>query len=178
MLSLDVSFRVEIEDVVSAISKMKNLKRLTLPDYGWGETPDTFSSIFDNMHHLEDVRFCAHVCRNEQDDRMITTLANHNPKLQYAIFAKVHVTDAALMSLAQLQHHIEVSLSYGSKVTTAGVLTLLRGSSRNVIRKFFAFKGNLDYDRVTSEIRLMSEERETTFAAGVISHYFDYEIRS
>ena len=165
MLSLEVCFPRERERVVSAISKMKNLKSLKLLDGGVEEADGTLSSIFDNMHHLEKVEIESDFRRGEQGDRMIATLANQNPKLVNVIFEYIRLTNAALTSLAQLQYLTHVQITGGDAATTAGVLTLLRGASRNVIRKFLVSGKNVDEYQVNSEIGRMCEERGTTFDA-------------
>ena len=164
MLSLDVRLDRVRKDVLSAISKMKNLKCLKLNDEEGGETDGKLTSIFDNMHHLEKVRLFAYDRHGEQDDGMIATLANQNPKLWRVNFNQINVTDAALTSLAQLQHLTDVCL-FSEKKVTSGVLTLLRGASRNVIRHFKVDPKKVDGDQVTREFSLMSEERGMTFDA-------------
>ena len=129
------------------------------------------------MHHLEQVKLVAHDYRNEQDDGMIATLANQNPKLSHVYFHGIGLTDADLTSLAQLQQLANVRLFIGEKVTTAGVLTLLRGSSRNMIRKFAVRGENVDGDQVTKEISQMCKERRTTFEKRE-TFYFDCEIHA
>ena len=120
MLSLNVHSRRERKDVVSAISKMKNLKSLKLSDSASDKADGILSSIFDNMHHLEKVKLVVYGCRKERDE-MIATLANQNPKLRDVYFYGINVTDAGLTSLAQLQHLINVSVFAGVKMTTAAV---------------------------------------------------------
>ena len=166
MLSLDLSFHRERDDEVAAISKMKNLKNLTLSDDG------TFSGIFDNMHHLEKVRLFAHD-RNEQNDGMIAKLANQNPELSHVRFGKIGLTDAGLTSLAQLQHLTDVEIYFNKQVTTAGVLTLLRGSSRYVIRQLTVCGEGVDGDQMSREISQMCEERGTT-CDKIDNHSFNY----
>ena len=178
MLSLEVGFlrQSERKDVVSAVSKMKNLKSLKLTDSGWSEADDTLttlSSIFDNMHDLEKVRLHSdHNCFT--GDAMISTLVNQNTKLSHISFVRIHLTDAALTSLAQLQHLTKIRIQKSKKVTTAGVLTLLRGSSRNVIHKFLVHTEQVDHDQVTSEIRLLCEEQGATFDTHDTRGFFIY----
>ena len=117
------------------------------------------------MHHLEKVKLAASSCRFELYDWMIARLWNQNPKLSNVFFSRNDVTDADLTSLAQLQHLTNVRLCPNQNVTTSGILTLLRGSSRNVIRKFSIDSSEADDDQVSSEISLMCEERGTTFDA-------------
>ena len=162
MLNLKVDFNRE--DVVSAISKMKNLTSLKLGNNVRHEAECLFSSIFDNMHHLENVRLCRNY-RGKQDDGMIATLAKQNPNLSDVFFSRMSLTDAALTSLAQLQHLTDVRIDYGLDVTMAGVRTLLLGASRNIIRTFLVHGGQVDENHVTKEISLMCEERGMTFAA-------------
>ena len=175
MLSLEVVFCRERKVVVSAVSKMRNLKSLKLSDCEEGEGEKTFSSIFDNMNHLEEVELIG--CRNDQDDRMIATLANQNPKLRHVSFYQICLTEAALTSLAQLQHLTDVRIHEGQQVTTAGIMTLLRGSSRNVIRNIAVSRENLDDDQVTREVSRMCEERGiSSFDTQHTSYLFIYAI--
>ena len=173
MLSLDVAF--EREDVVPAISNMKSLKSLKLAGSKLGETDGKLSSMFESLHHLEKVRLVAHQCR---DNGMIATLANQNPKLRHLFFNRINVTDADLTSLALLQNLTEIWLYQGRNITTAGILTLLRGSSRNVIRKIVLSGDNVDDDQVRSEISLMCEERGTTFFASHTDYISIYVIHA
>ena len=164
ILSLDVDSDRQV--VVSAVSKMKNLKSLMLAYMRSGEADDALSIIFDNMHHLEKVGLVSFDHRSKQGDRMIATLANQNPMLSLVSFFQIDLTDADLTSLAQLQHLTDVIIiqrDQKQKVTTAGVLTLLRGSSRNVIRNFSVRNAGVDDNQVSREISLMCEERGTTF---------------
>ena len=174
MLSLEVEFHQGKKAVASAISKMKNLKSLILTDSGWGEANETLSGIFDNMHHLEKVQLLCD-CRSKVDDRMIATLANQNTMLSDVFFYRITLTDADLTSLSQLQQLTDIRIYHSQKVTTSGVLTLLRGSSRNVIRLFMISRKKVNFDQVTREISLMCEERGTTFDASRGGD-FDYEI--
>ena len=153
---------------------MENLKSLKLTEKGWGEARGSFSSIFEHMHHLEEAQLFAYSYGIEQDDRLIATLVDQNPKLSHVFFYQISLTDADLTSLAQLQQLANVRLFIGEKVTTAGVLTLLRGSSRNMIRKFAVRGENVDVDQVTREISQMCKERGTTFENredGLYSHF-------
>ena len=178
LLSLDVRINRERNNVLSAISKMKNLKSLKLVDKGWERAGDTPSSIFDNMHHLENVQLFAYVCRNEEDDEMIVTLANQNPKLSHVLFCGISLADAALTSLAQLQHLTDVRVPHARKVTTSGVLTLLRGASRNIIGEYAFSPDKVDGHQLLSEIRLMCEERGTTFGAPYSIHSYEFISRA
>ena len=173
MLSLDIDLTRERKDVLCAISKMKNLKSLKLSDDAGDESFGPFSSVFDNMHHLEKVKLVACGCRDEHDDRMMATLASQNPMLSDINFHRFRLTEAALTSLAQLQHLTDICLYQTQSVTTAGVMTLLRGSSRNTIRKFSFDKENVDGGQVTREISLMCEERGTTFDVDHASCFFN-----
>ena len=159
MLSVDIRIFWDDERVVSAVSQMKHLRNISLTYSGAVNEGHPLSSIFDSMHHLEKVELIFLNC--SLVDRVVTTLANQNPKLAFFWIETKRLTDAALTSLAQLQHliHVEifcVSAEFASKnATTAGVLTLLRGASRNVIRNFKIDIYNVDEDQVISEIRLM-----------------------
>ena len=135
-----------------------------------------FSSIFDNMHDLEEVRFHHFACNSITGDAMIATLADQNPKLSRVSLKQICLTDADLTSLSQLQHLTYVKVSENYNVTTAGVLTLLRGASRYVFRKIVVLREKVDGDQLTSEIELMCEERGTTFDALVTTKHFEYVI--
>ena len=57
----------------------------------------------------------------------------------------------------------EVS-THQAQMMTDNVLTLLRGSSRNVINKLKIRKGDVDVDRVMREVGLLAQERGMAFA--------------
>ena len=63
-------------------------------------------------------------------------------------------------------------------MTTGGILTLLRGASRDVIRKLLIGKENVDCYHVTREIGLMCEEQGMAFAKREDFSYVEYEIRA
>ena len=111
MLSLEVAFRQERKNVVSAILQMKNLKSLKLTDDEWGEADDTIRRIFDYMHDLEEVRFdSTYNCITSE--AMIATLANQNPKLW-------HVSSVELVSqMLRSRHSLSCRTSLTSDFTT------------------------------------------------------------
>ena len=179
ILSLKVCVKADEENVMSAISRMRNLKRLKYTSDRRYDPHNMLSSLFDNMHHLEAVHLVVHDDSNQ--DRMIATLANQNPKLTHIDFDGIRVSDAGLTSLAQLQHLTDIRISHTGhqrrRVTTAGVLTLLRGSSRYVIRNFFIdCKQRLTGSQVESEIKRMCDERFATFRSkgDRFSHSFQF----
>ena len=175
MLCLEVYIYRDEENVVSAISRMRNLKRLKLTCEKCNEQPNTLSSIMDNMCFLEEVELVFRDCRINQDN-MIATLANQNPMLWYFHAENVVLTDAAPTSLAQLQHLTDVRIHRSKKVTMAGALTLLRGASRSNIRKYSVDrKQKSSRCLIESEIRQMCEERSTRFhsSGGRFSHTYD-----
>ena len=161
MLSLDVRVFRDEENVMSAISRMGNMKRLKFRGDQWRDPPNRLS-IFDNMYHLQEVELVIGDCSIEQD-KMIARLVNQNPMLWHVNIESVALTDASLTSLSQLQHLTDLRISRATNVTTAGVLTLLRGSSRNVISMFYIDVKRLSGCQVENEIKRMCEERRTRF---------------
>ena len=177
ILSLDSGPHGE-SNLVAAVSRMRNLKSLKFK-YNVSAHPDgSLRSIFDNMIHLEKVHFHAYAYGFRKEDEAIATLVNQNPKLSHVYLNGIRVTDAAVTLLAQLQHLTDVTVSFGHRVTTAGVLTLLRGASRIIVRNITIFKANVDGKQVTREISLMCKERDTTFDAlhDGRSYHFEYVI--
>ena len=178
ILSLEVSDDYAGDNLVPAFSRMMSLKSLTFT-YDGSKYPDgSLSSIFNNKVHLEKVHL--HVCGDSSlnEDEAIATLVNQNPKLSHVYLERICVTDAALTSLAQLHHLTHVSVFRGKKMTSAGVLTLLRGASRKILRKITILRGNVDEREVSREISHMCEERGTTFDAPVTRYYLEYEIHA
>ena len=128
------------------------------------------------MNHLEEVRLDS-ICNCVTGNGIIARMASRNPKLRIISFHRIDLTNAALTSLAELQHLTDLSIHNNRTMTTAGILTLLRGASRNVIRKLFISKQYVDGVQVSSEISLMCEERGTTFDKWDGGAFFEYEIR-
>ena len=125
-------------------------------------------SMLSKLHQLEKVSIGINHDHNEEHgDKIINSLVQQNANLRDVRFANIHLTAAAYASLAQLHHlsHITLDMAYdvGGENPNVAVLTLLRGSSRNVIRKLKLCNVRLDVDDVTREIQLMAQERGTTF---------------
>ena len=93
MLSLEVDFRRGRKDVVSAISKMKNLTSLMLTEWESDDAYGKLSSIFNNMHHLEKVRLVHSVSFKEQDDRIVAELLPLTCTRKHISLNSVHVID-------------------------------------------------------------------------------------
>lgn len=147
-------------DAVPVVAEFTNLKVMHLDV----ETPflTRFSSVFQNMHNLVDVKlfssfqFCA--------DDMMTVLCDKNPKLQF-LRMKLRagqVGDASLTAMSRLSHLRTICMDVKeSRMTTTGFLTLLRGKSRPVMRDVmfhFSEGRNEDIDRsaIASEVMAMS----------------------
>ena len=117
----------------------------------------------------------------------MSSLVLQNPNLSHIRFHGINFTAAAFASLAQLQHlsHITLELfsmlkevsTHQAQMMTDNVLTLLRGSSRNVIRELTVWNTDVDVDQVTREVELMAQERKTTFEE-LDDHHVEFVIHA
>ena len=185
----------KLEEWVAAIARMVNLKELNIIaecEY-MQEIPDVsyaLSFIFDRMHQLEKVSIYFSDDRNRggNADTIMSSLVQQNANLSHIQFSGLIITAAAHESMAQLHHlsHITLDMDRASEMTIDGVVTLLRGSSREVIREFKVSSTVGEVDRVTREIELMAQERggsfekvENHWESWDQTHYFvDYKIRA
>ena len=163
---------------VEVISRMTNLKELRL-DAGYEnlltDPTQALRSIIDKLHQLEKIFIYFRPCEFNMDS-VISLLVQRNPNLRDVSFADADFTSAASASLAQLQHLSHIAVFHDSEkkrvsnseinpvqMMTDNVLTLLRGSSRSVIRELSVWKKIVNIAQLTAEIDLMAEERGSTF---------------
>ena len=202
MLSLDIRLLLsfpehdnhndeELVECAAVISGMHSLEELSIDAQlnplirKTMDLSPSLSSMFQKLHHLEKVsiRIDGNHSR-KSGNNIMSALVQQNTKLHDVCFSGFNFTSAAYASLAQLQHLSHFSLrglnSFTSpnRITTNDVLTLLRGSSRKVIRKLGVWKKFADVDRVTCEIKLMAQERGTTFEKSEGHYSFEYNIHA
>ena len=167
------------EEFAAVISRMSNLKELSIFDRQKSRNANkdpypALSSIFDKVHQLQKVCIMTDHARFSHSglngDRVMFALAQQNPNLSNVLFRGIEFTSAAFASLAQLRHMSRITLEpFSASVNvrirrklTDNILTLLRGSSRNVIRKFRVWKEGLNIAQISHEVELMAEERGST----------------
>jgi hypothetical protein len=126
-----------IREMLEGVKMLTNLKvmRLLFRDpYKWIDRNKAWDSLFNNYHNLTEVM----IFGNEKAiifDEAVQDLVLGNPHLKIFDLRAFWVTDASLVHLAKLHHLLRLILTQSSNSVTAdGVLTLLRGSSRKVIR--------------------------------------------
>ena len=71
---------------------------------------------------------------------------------------------------------VEKVSTHQTQMMTDNLLTVLRGSSRNGIHELQISKKSLDIERVTREVKLMAQERGTTFEKDDTSFVSYFEI--
>ena len=180
------------DEFAAVISQMSNLKEVSIYDTGHdspnGSKYHALSSMFDKLRQLEKVSIITKHARfvhgGSHGDSYVFSLVQHNPNLRDVCLRGIRFTLAAFASLAQLHHlsHItlnlcseSVNVSIRREITlTDNVLTLLRGSSRNVIFKLKLWQKGLEIGQVTREFKLIAKERGTTaerYSDGTFSEF-------
>ena len=166
------------EEFSAVISRMSNLKELSILDIGEeasnGQDPyHAFSSMINRLRQLERAYIITDHTRfvhsGSNGDSVVFSLVQQNPNLRDLRLRGIRFTPAAFASLAQLQHlsHVSLNLCYQSvnsdirRELTSNVITLLRGSSRNVILKLRIWKKGLKIPQVMREVERMAQERGT-----------------
>ena len=168
----------EMNEFASVISRMTNLKELSIRDLesnapnAWKDPTQALRSMFEKLHQLEEISIHFMPCGFNLDSVMIS-LVQQNPNLRKVSLNFFDLTSAAFASLARLQHLSHINLPLGQlpfdvstrpvQMMTDNVLTLLRGSSQNVICELRVWKTDVNLAQVTREIELMAEDRGTTF---------------
>ena len=175
----------EIEQLVAAFSRFTRLKCLILDEglsyfyFGdqWTELHDqALSLLFTNMKELEDVYFALPKDRMTNVDALIETLVHNNPSVRSIRMEYAQMTDASLHSLSRLTGlqsfgHGHFELQNG--ITTEGILSLLRGGSRNVLQELELKVTVLvrpDEDQIRAEGNLMQQETGSLFSFEVVEH--------
>ena len=171
----------EIGQLVAALSRFTRLKSLILVgNYGffhdqWTNLHDqAFRKLFTNMKELEevDITFPEHGVVNVNE--AIETLV-HSPSVRSIRMIYARMTDAGLRSLSRLKglQRLDIrSYKRYSNMTTEGILSLLRGGSRSVLRDLdLNMSVSPDLDQIRAEVDLMQEETGRTFKveAGPVS---------
>ena len=173
-LKLENASHEEIGQVVAAFSRLTRLKILNLVEGlryfrdPWTELHDrAFRKLFTNMKELEEVDILFPENRAVNVDEVIETLVHNSPSVRSIRMMHAAMTDASLQSLSRLTGlHRLANRSYRrrSDMTTEGILSLLRGGSRNVLRKVeLPVSVLLDSKQIRAEGELMLEETGRTF---------------
>ena len=164
----------ELEACAAVIGEMINLTELSITVFLTDSSPKrrtdpslALSRMFARMHQLEKVSITVSNdhSRKESGQMIMSSLVQQNANLRHVYFSGINITAAAYQLLAQLHHlsHITLDMDRASEMTTDGVVTLLRGSSRRVIRMLKVCCTCVEVDRVTREVELMAQERGVTF---------------
>ena len=167
------SHEKEIKQLIAVFSRFTRLKSLIqiwrhIPDEGSELYDVAFRKLFTNMKELEEVE----ITFPEQSivfmDEAIETLVRNNPSLKLIRMMMARMADKSLRSLSRLtglQHLTIRSSRWQSDITTEGILSLLRGGSRNVLRDLEFNIPNLpDLDQIRAEGQLIQQETGRSFS--------------
>ena len=192
LLELENGSHEEIEQLVAALSRLTQLKSLIIMSTFVMNGQEielhdrSFSRLFTNMKELEevDIAFPEHSIVNV--DAAIETLVHsrfetlvHNCQSMRSItMHNVRMTDAGLYSLSGLRGLQCLSIGNvhsQNDITTEGILSLLRGGSRNVLRDLeLRISVMTDLDQIRAEGQLMQHESGLLFS--VVSDRSPYDV--
>ena len=168
-LELETKSHVEIEQLVAACSRLMQLKSIYL-DFGYAFFQDeftdlhdgAFSKLFTNMKKLEEVDILFPMFEEVNVDAAIKTLVHNSASVSSIRMRDGRMTDASLHSLSRLtglQLLAIRSSGRHSDITTEGILSLLRGGSRKVLRELAMDVSVLpDFEQIRAEVQLMQQE--------------------
>ena len=159
----------EIGQLFAALSRFTRLKSLILAvgcktfRGQWTELHDRpFSNLFTNMIELEEVEITFPLDNAVDMDAVIETLVHNCPSVSSITMNYARTTNVILHSLSRLTqlHHLVFRSYMGqSKITTEGILSLLRGGSRNVLRDLELHTSvPPDLGQIRAEGQLMRQE--------------------
>ena len=118
--------------------------------------------LLTNRKELKEVDFAFPVLSVLDVDAVMETLAHNCLSMRSIRMDDARMTDAGLRSLARLTELQRLKIrssSTHSDITTEGLLSLLRGGSRNVLQDLKLFvSAKPDLDRIRSEGQLMQQE--------------------
>ena len=179
----------DLIESAAVISRMSNLKELCVsgnlspsPNRGV-DLCHALVSMFETLHVLEKVSIGINHDHNEGHvNSIITSLVQENANLRDVRFANIYLTAAAYVSLAQLNNLSNITLEMADNIRgenpTDAAITLLRGSSRNVIRKLKISNVFADVNMLTREVELIAQERGMTFEVKERQEFRVYKIHS
>ena len=129
-------------DKVAAFPRLKSLITCMGESIGCpqrvGMHDETFDKLFSNMMELEEVCIKFAEDCDVDVDAAIETLVQNNPSVSSVFVQNAQVTDDSLYSLSRLtglQTLLIRNCSWIYDITTEGILSLMRGGSRNVLRE-------------------------------------------
>ena len=168
-LKLETKSHEEIEQLAVALSLFTLLESLSLedglryfPTHRWNDLHDgAFSKFFINMKKLEEVDIRFPFFEQVNVDAAIETLVNNSPAVRSITMHNTRMTDAGLRPLSRLTGLQHLSFRcYRRKcdITTEGILLLLRGGSRNVLRDLKLSMVPPDFEQIRAEVQLMQQE--------------------
>ena len=176
-LELESRSHQEIENLVSALSRLTRLKSIVLArglrySMGqWSEQHDeAYSKLFTNMKDLEevDIKFPRNHALNV--DVAMETLAENSPSVRSITMHNARMTDTGLRSLSRLTGLQLLDIGCPgrhSDITTEGILSLLRGGSRKVLRDLKLHILVLpDFGQIRSEGQLMQQKTGRSLSVG------------
>ena len=170
----------EMEQLVAAFSRLTRLKSLILEDglrdfpaRLWSDLHDAaLSKLFTNMKGLEEVDITFPEHRRVNVDAMIEMLAHNCPSMRSIRMSYARMTDAGLRSLSRLTglQHLDIrNWRWQSLITTEGILSLLRGGSRNVLRDLeLKVSVSPDLDPIRAEGQLIQQETGQSLSVEVV----------
>ena len=174
-VDLEAGSPEEIGQLAAALSRLTRLKRLILDERSlesvfryfdpnrWTELHDrAFSKLFTIMKVLEEVDISFPVFEKVDVDAVIESLVTNCPSVRSISLVDGRMTNAGLHSLSRLtglQNFSHGRIRFENEITTEGILSLLRGRSRNVLRKLkLKVSGMPDFDQIYAEGELMQQE--------------------
>ena len=148
-----------------AAKRLVNLTHLTLRSTlnVHGFAVDDVSSFMDNFRSLVFLELIFEARIDLAFDQKVDQLVRRNPGLRKLVFFGLNLSDATLTSVARLHHLLELRL-HGPRVrlTTNGVLTLLRSRLRTLLRVArFEVRGPTGTERqeILDEMDRIADER-------------------
>lgn len=155
------TFEPEFKTVIQAIVRLENLTVLHL--VMWLKECrdlDPFVRLFQRLRKLQEVDFSL----SDKDlflDPVVRTLVRYNPSIRHISLIGMKMTDDSLIALSQLSHlsYLKFCPEWERSVTTAGMLSFLRGGSRHVL-PFCCLCSNVDLDIQLINDEIISMERE------------------
>lgn len=178
-----------VADYVTAVSRLTKLKGLNLKglrqpqEQEWSEFHEQeLGNLFISLPDLTDFRIEFRLGVIVSLDSAIEVLVQACPLVKYLELANICVSDITMQIISHMTRLLDLGTQKrgnqrNAQVTTAGIMHLLKGASRNVIEYMeMDMRSPADENLIREELLLMEQERGCVFQMEAVDKEYEKSI--